>query len=262
MTQDARAPRELYDATAGGWTRREPASVSDFTARPAVLAMCEPVAGRRVLDLGCGEGYCARLLRQRGAGRVLGIDISSAMIEEARRAEREQPLGIEYQQGDAGDLAQQLDASFDVVLAMFLFNYLTAAQTRACMQQVARVLAPGGRFVFAVPHPALPWLRPKGEPFYFEMSDSRYFAARDMRFPGRIFKRDGTSLDVQLVHKTIEDYFTALHDAGFDALPRLTELRVTPEILALDPQFFGPLQEVPLHLALVVRRDFANRPAP
>ena len=253
MVQDARSASELYDQNVGAWARLQPTSLSDFTARPAVLEMCRPWERLRVLDLGCGEGYCARKLRQGAAGEVLGIDVSSGMIEAARREETRQPLGIRYEVGDATDLRQLPDASFDRVLAMFLFNYLTTDATTACMREVARVLAPGGRFVFAVPHPSLPWMREPAPPFYFDVG-AGYFAARNQRCPGKIWKRDGSQLEVQLVHKTLEDYFDALGSAGWQNLPRVRELRVTPEIMQIDPAFFGPLGDTPLHLAFAIER--------
>jgi len=246
--------RELYDATAARWVRREPTSLSDFTGRPRTLELCEPVLGRRVLDLGCGEGYCARRLVRMGAAEVLGIDSSAQMIEAGRSEEAREPLGIRYEVGDATQLSQVEDASFDVVLAMFLFNYLDVDATRRCMTEVARVLRPTGRFVFAVPHPALPFIRDEEPPFYFAVGAGGYFSSRDRRFPGQIWKRDGTSLEVQLVHKTFEDYFRALQTAGFRTLPAICELGVTPEIEAIDPGFFGPLADVPLHVAFAVDR--------
>lgn len=245
---------ELYDATAAEWVRREPTSLSDFTGRPRTLALCEPVEGRRVLDLGCGEGYCARRLVGMGAAEVLGIDSSAKMIAAARAEEARAPLGIRYEVGDATRLPALGDGTFDVVLAMFLFNYLEVEPTRRCMAEVWRVLRPGGRFVFAIPHPSLPFVREDEPPFYFSVDQGGYFSNRDRRFPGKIWKRDGTALEVQLVHKTFEDYFTALRAAGFRALPVVLELGVTPEIEAIDPAFFGPLADVPLHAAFAIDR--------
>lgn len=253
MIGEVTPTRELYDQSAKRWVRTAPLSLSDFTGRVPVLQMCEPAEGARVLDLGCGEGYCARALRRRGAD-VTGLDVSAGMIDQARAQEAAHPLGIEYDVGCATDLSRFGSATFDTVLAVFLFNYLDVDQTRRCMAETARVVRPGGRFVFAVPHPAFPYLRPAAPPFYFRTGGAGYFSARDRRFPGRIWKRDGTWLDVQLCHKTIEDYFAALSAAGFRSMPNVRELRVTPELVASDPAFFGPLVDTPLHLALEVVR--------
>jgi len=249
MPTDART---LYDQTAVNWSRHQPSSLSDYTARPQVMALCEPVAGKLVLDLGCGEGYCSRMLSQRGA-HVVGLDLSERMITLAREAERAEPLGICYDVADAvqADLGE---ASVDLVVAVFLFNYLRVDQMRRTMANAHRMLKPGGHFVFAVPHPAFAFMREPAPPFYFEVGSAGYFSARDSLFGGRIWKRDGSALDVQLVHKTLEDYFVGLQMAGFTTMPTVTELKATREMVDMDEGFFGPLFDFPLHMAIKVER--------
>lgn len=250
----SQSTKGLYDRSADRWIRREPSSLSDFTARPVVLDLCEPVVNQQVLDLGCGEGYCSRELKHRGAAEVYGIDLSSGMIEAALQQEVRQPLGIRYESRCATDLAHIPDQSYDLVLAVFLFNYLTIEQMQRCVAEVFRVLRPGGRFIFSVPHPAFPYMRKPDYPFYFEVGEDGYFSQRDRQFPGRIWKRDGSWLDVQLVHKPLEEYFDALRLAGFDRMPLVRELRVTEEHLHLDESFFKPLFDYPLHLAFQIHR--------
>ena len=245
--------RTLYDQTAQNWSRQAPSSLSDYTARPQVMALCEPLQGLRVLDLGCGEGYCSRMLRQRGAAEVLGLDLSDHMIRLARQAEEARPLGIRYEVADAA-VVDTGEAAFDLVVAVFLFNYLAVEPMHQVMRQVHRTLKPGGHFVFAVPHPAFAFMRPPAPPFFFELGSAGYFKDRDRLFPGKIWKRDGSALDVQMVHKTLQDYFDGLRQAGFSAMPTVMELAVTPEMVALDEAFFGPLVDVPLHMAVKVGR--------
>jgi SAM-dependent methyltransferase len=251
---EAGPSERLYNEHAGAWVRTQPTSLSDFTARPALLELCLPLIQTRVLDLGCGEGYCTRMLKRAGAQAVLGIDSSAAMIEAAQVQELKEPLGLQFQCADATDLHWLEAGEFDLVLAVFLFNYLECKAMRRCMSEVARLLRPGGRFVFAVPHPLFPYVRRPAPPFFFEVGTAGYYTGRDHRFAGKIWKRDGSELEVQLVHKTIADYFDALRLAGFDTLPILEELTVTPEIAAIDREFFAPLSGTPLHLAFSLRR--------
>ena len=122
------------------------------------------------------------------------------------------------------------------------------------MGEVHRVLRPGGRFVFAVPHPSLAFLGEKRAPFYFEPDGVGYFSGRDRQFEGEIWRRDGKSVPVRSVHKTMEDYLTGLRDAGFNRMPDVVELRATEEHLELDPEWFGPLRDLPLHVAFRLTR--------
>lgn len=104
------------------------------------------LSGQSVLDLACGEGFHTRMLRYRGARKVVGVDISSAMISLAQQQEMKRPLGIDFVRCDVRDL--QLPQQFDLVFASYLLNYAQSAQdlSRMC-QIVARHLRPGGRFI-------------------------------------------------------------------------------------------------------------------
>jgi ubiquinone/menaquinone biosynthesis C-methylase UbiE len=254
MPAGYQSTKALYNQSADRWTRTEPISLSDFTARPVVLEMCEPIANLDILDLGCGEGYCSRELKRRGAAEVYGLDLSDGMIEAAQRQDQIDQLGIHYESGCATDLNHIADGSFDLALAVFLFNYLTVEQMQQCMIEVARVLRPGGRFVFSVPHPSFPYMRNAEYPFYFKIDGVGYFSQSNQKFSGRIWKRDGSWLDVQLVHKPLETFFDAMRNAGFSTMPSVRELRVIPEHIQLDEAFFKPLLDYPLHLAIQVSR--------
>jgi ubiquinone/menaquinone biosynthesis C-methylase UbiE len=110
--------------------------------------------GKAVLDVACGEGFYTRLIRQRGAARVVGVDLSKGMVELARKQETAHRLGIEYVQGDA--MALDMPEQFDVVVAAYLLNYARDRQELAAMcRGIAGALKPGGRFVTVNSNPAL-----------------------------------------------------------------------------------------------------------
>jgi toxoflavin synthase len=104
------------------------------------------VTGRSVLDLACGEGSSTRPIKQMGARRVVGVDISEEMIRLAREAEAKQPLGIDYVVCAAQELGRI--GEFDVVTATFLLTY---AKNREELHAMARTayqnLRPGCRFL-------------------------------------------------------------------------------------------------------------------
>ena len=241
---------DLFNRTSQRWRRIEPVLLTDFTSQSFLLSWCEPIANLDVLDLGCGEGYVTRLLKRRGAATVVGLDSSAAMVNQAWNQEADDQLGIIYHQGDATDLSRFYDGSFDLIVAVFLLDYADRAQCRAILREVARVLRSGGQFVFAVPHPILPFTRVEPPCFYSVPPGTGYFSGRDQVFDGEISRRDGEGVPVRCVHKTFSDYFDLLRDAGFTRLPDVAELRVTEEIAAIDPDWFRPILDQPLHLAL------------
>jgi len=104
------------------------------------------LAGKSVLDLACGEGFQTRLLKQKGAARVVGVDISAGMIDLASKEETQRPLGIDYHVRDAKTL--DLREQFDLVFAAYLLNYAATREELLQMcQAIAGHLKAGGRFV-------------------------------------------------------------------------------------------------------------------
>jgi SAM-dependent methyltransferase len=108
------------------------------------------VAGRRILEVGCGWAPCARWLARRGAS-VVGLDLSAGMLRHARMAAARTGLAVPLVQAGAERLPFA-DGSFDIACSAF-GAVPFVADSAAVMREVARVLRPGGRWVFAVTHP-------------------------------------------------------------------------------------------------------------
>jgi SAM-dependent methyltransferase len=153
-----------------------------------------------------------------------------------------------FEAGDAASPRTGARDQFDRIMAVFLFNYLTRAQTLAVLKAARNRLAPKGVFVFTVPHPCFPYMRTPAAPFFFETEGHNYFDGVDTTYEGHIWRRDGVEVPVRCVHKTFADYFSLLREAGWRTLPKLVELRVQPEHVTQDPAFFGPLAGLPLHV--------------
>ncbi|HET9254860.1 MAG TPA: class I SAM-dependent methyltransferase [Pseudonocardiaceae bacterium] len=114
------------------------------------------VAGRAVLEVGCGSAPCARWLAEQGAW-VVGLDLSAGMLRHAVVAARDTGISVPLVQADATRLPFA-SGSFD--LACSAFGAVPfVADSGAVMREVARVLRPGGRWVFAVTHP-MRWIFP------------------------------------------------------------------------------------------------------
>ncbi|MFB2983252.1 class I SAM-dependent DNA methyltransferase [Microseira sp. BLCC-F43] len=117
-----------------------------YVEKYTYLSKLGNITGKSILDVGCGEGIFSRIFKQEGAARVVGVDISSKMIELAKEEEARRPLGIEYIVGDMRELGKI--GSFDLVGAAFSLNHAkTKEELREMCQTIYENLKPNGRFV-------------------------------------------------------------------------------------------------------------------
>jgi SAM-dependent methyltransferase len=114
------------------------------------------IADKRILEIGCGSAPCARWLAAHGAHPV-GLDLSRAMLARGQAAMRRGGPRVPLVQAGAETLPFA-DASFDSACSAFGAVPFVADSARV-MAEVARVLRPGGRWVFAVNHP-MRWIFP------------------------------------------------------------------------------------------------------
>lgn len=109
------------------------------------------LAGRRILEIGCGAGQCGRWLRAHGVAEVVGIDMSARQLQHSHRLDQATGHTLPVVQADAQRLPFA-DASFDVVCSSFgAFPFIP--DIRTALAEAARVLRPGGRLAFSVSHP-------------------------------------------------------------------------------------------------------------
>lgn len=176
------------------------------------------VQRRQVLEVGCGAGQCSRWLAEQGA-LATGVDLSSGMLEQASRLQREHPLGPDavpptFLQADARSLPFP-SGSFDIVFSSYgALPFVKDAET--VLAEAARVLRPGGLWVFSVSHP-LRWMFPDVPGEAGLTVEYSYFD----RTP--YVEIDGAGQPVYAEHhRTMSDWIRLLIDAGFE-LTGLTE---------------------------------------
>ncbi len=153
-----------------------------------------PLAGRNVLDYGCGDGRFTRLLRDRGA-RLIGVDVSADAIARARAGNCR---NIDYQVIESGQLEVLPPGWADLAVSTFVLCCLrTVDQIAAVLRAIGERLKPAGRLVVSEPHPDA-----VGREFY------------SMRRTPRGRLTSGTPLDVFLPRtgETLHDFWHSRAD--------------------------------------------------
>jgi SAM-dependent methyltransferase len=103
------------------------------------------VAGRDVVELGCGTGYFGSWLKRAGAGRVVGVDITPAQLATARRLNEQHGLGLEFVEANAEETGLAPE-SFDLVFSEYGASIW--CDPGKWIPEAARLLRPGGELVF------------------------------------------------------------------------------------------------------------------
>lgn len=207
-----RANRADWDLTADEYQAEHGGFLGDarFVWSPegldeAEVGLLGDVAGRDVLEVGCGAAQCARWLDQQGA-RVVGFDLSHRQLQHAQRLDEATSSRVPVVEATATALPFRA-GSFDVACSAFGALPFVADAT-GVLREVARVLRPAGRFVFSVTHP-FRWCLPDDP------------GPEGLRIVGSYFDRtpyveqreDGSAGYVEH-HRTLGDWVRAVVAAG------------------------------------------------
>lgn len=190
-------------------------------------ALLPPLAGKKILDLGCGFGWHCRYAVEQGAAQAIGIDLSEKMLEKARQTAADPRITYCRRAIEEADFDE---GQFDLVLSSLALHYV--ADYQGLCRRVRRWLAPGGRFVFSVEHPVFTaygnqdWIYDqKGQIAHWPVD--RYYEERPRQavFLGETMTK---------YHRTLETYLSALLENGF-AVVGLAEARPSPQQISADP---------------------------
>lgn len=205
----------------------------EYVNNPELLKNLGDLSGKLVLDAGCGEGYNTRLMAGLG-GKMIGVDLSTKMIELAREQEEREPLGIRYENTSYAELSMFADETFDAVVSTVAM--MDSPSYREALSEFQRVLKPGGRLYFSITHPCfisreIRWLPPEeghlpqlvvGGYFNTEPEvDTWHFSA--FPEPGKYPR-----FSVPTFYRTLSEYVNTLIECGFK-LQGLHEARPTEE---------------------------------
>ena len=223
-----RQTRDAYDRLAAVWAATtDDGPFNGLLERPALRSLVPAsLAGTTVLDAGCGSGAQAQWLLDQGA-EVIGVDLSSRMIEEAKRrcqgrgrflvADLAEPLPVEPQ-------------SLDGITSSLALHYIR--DWSVPLQSFASALRPGGWVVISLDHPFGPRL-PSQQGGYFDtelVTDT--WRKADVEVSQRFWKRPLSAVAA------------AFADAGF-AIDRIAEPRPSQEAINRYPADLADLAGIP-----------------
>lgn len=208
-----RANRRWWDGDADAYHAEHGAflGVADFVWCPEGLREADAhllgeVAGRRILEVGAGSAMCSRWLAAQGA-RPTAVDLSGGMLRHAQAGAAATDIEVPLVQADAQHLPFR-EATFDVAFTAFGAVPFVADSARV-MREVARVLRPGRRWVFATSHP-FRWVFPDDPGPLGLTATMSYFD----RTPYVEFDQHGETTYVEH-HRTLGDRVAEINAAGF-----------------------------------------------
>ena len=178
------------------------------------LRLLGDVKGLRILEVGCGGGQCSIAFAKQGAIAV-GVDLSDAQLEHARKLATQEGVEVKFIQGTAEDLSAFNDQEWDIVFSAYAFQYV--ADMPRCLSECARVLRPQGRLVFSLDHPFRDCF------FDQEEDDVTLYPARSyFDHTPMTWTFNDTGVWMRSYHHTIGEWIDMLNQAGFRLL-RLLE---------------------------------------
>lgn len=189
--------------------------------------MLPVLAGKKVLDLGCGFGWHCRYAREQGAASVVGIDLSENMLRRARELSGDS--GIEYRRMAIEDVGPEL-GTFDVVISSLALHYVQ--HLAPVYARIRECLHPGGWLVLSTEHPIFTaraeqdWhYGPQGELQHWPVDHYQDEGVRETHF---------LSEPVLKYHRTLATQLNELIQAGFE-IRRVEESKPSPEMMERVP---------------------------
>jgi SAM-dependent methyltransferase len=207
-----RSNAEYTDASAQRAWAQEEITWGMFKVPEAEVGVLGDVSGLDVVELGCGTAYFSAWLARRGA-RVVGLDVTPAQLETARRMQAESGLVFELVEASAEAVPLE-DASFDLVLSEYGASIW--CDPAAWIPEAARLLRPGGRLVF-MRNSTLVILCSPDEGRVVERLERPQFGMWRFEWDGGV--------EFHLAHG---DWIAVLRGAGFD-VERMVELQAPAE---------------------------------
>ncbi|QED46269.1 class I SAM-dependent methyltransferase [Cytobacillus dafuensis] len=205
---------------------------NDFVEQPAIKSAISELKDKSVLDLGCGTGHFSKYCIEKGASKVIGLDISKNMIEEAKKNNEHEK--IEYICAPIEDMDFP-KGKFDVIISSLAIHYIEDYSN--LIKNISAFLKHNGEFVFSIEHPIVTarnemnnWVKDKeGVKIHWALDNYQEEGRREEHW-----YIDG----VVKYHRTISTLINTLIDNGL-VLERIIEPQSTPTGLEKMPKLIN-----------------------
>jgi SAM-dependent methyltransferase len=238
------APSDFWEQHAGWWQDGFTDGADPEYEEQIIPLAAECLAGaRRVVDIGTGEGQLARVAVGLGAELVAGVDPTRAQLQVAR----ERAGGPRYLRGTA-DRLPFAGESFDAAIACLVFEHIPDHQQG--IAEVARVLEPGGRFVFLLNHPLLQ--APDSGWVIDHINEEEYWRVGPYLGVDVTMEELAPGIELPFVHRPLSQYINAMAAHGL-LVERMDE-PAPPEGFLAKAEEYRAAATIPRLLLLVARK--------
>lgn len=233
--KDGERTARQYDAMAAEYAAHNAESTYNaFYERPTTITLLGDVAGRSVLEVGCGAGPLTEYLVEHGAV-VTALDVSSEMVRlaKARVGNRAKFLVANIEE----PLSFASGSSFELIVASLVLHYIK--DWESVLREFHRLLRPGGAVVFSTHHPTVDW----------EFSPDDYFATKLVT---EVWTKGSRDFEVTFWRRPLTAMTKAIASAGF-VIEQLVEPQPSPELRERSPRDYADLVTKPRFLFFRLR---------
>jgi SAM-dependent methyltransferase len=247
---------KTYDEYAETWAQRMRSGENithEYLEKPAMFAAVPDLKGKDVLCIGCGTGEECRSLKDRGARRVLGMDVSKGLIEYAKKSYPD--LEFEVMAMEQLDVPE---GSFDFAYSSLAMHY--AEDWTDILRRIRRALKPGSFFLFSTHHPVR-WgavKKKEGDVFSYLLGFSKKGKDVQEIFGDYLTTRKieetwFNELSVTYYHKPFGSILKNILDSGF-IIKDFIEPKPVEEAKAKKPNFWAIHQKIPLFMIFKLQK--------
>lgn len=201
------------------------------------------VAGKRLLEIGCGSGHSLLYNALQGAGELWGLDISERQLQNAKTLLSDHAVEAKLFCSPMEENPGLPEDYFNIVYSVYALGW--TMDLAVTLKQVHSYLKDGGVFIFSWDHPFMHCVTPKNGAYVLD----------DGFFGRELFTFEKGGMPVSLYNRRISDYINALYEAGFvvERMVEETDARTRDSTPAFSSGYYAPAKAKLMPLSFVIK---------